>query len=195
MNFTPLESVTTPVRKKLYCAIVQFQLDTSSTVVQSHIDNHYIHHILLIYTLIYSGKIPWHSRKKFITIYRARTITLSSLIQSNVGSDLKCRCSVLYCTVIYPLRWSTNGPLQSHYHRTSVPGNSWDISTMYSGPIWCKPVSSKSNTTRIWRSISMTEKSRVISRANSTDLYISIVGYDSTIQTEVDVCDGSIDMV
>ena len=41
----------------------------------------------------------------------------------------------------------------------------------------------------------MTEKSRVISRANSTDLYISIVGYDSTIQTEVDVCEGSIDMV
>ena len=136
----PLESVTTPVRKKLYCAIVQFQLDTSSTVVQSHIDNHYIHHILLI-----------------------------------------------YYTPIYSLWWSTNGPPQSHNHRTSVPGNSRDISTRHSSPIWCMPVSSRSSTTRRWREISMTEKSSGISRANSTDLYISMVGYDSTIQTEVDV--------
>ena len=35
----------------------------------------------------------------------------------------------------------------------------------------------------------MTEKSRVISRANSTDLHISMVGYDVIIQTEVDICE------
>ena len=38
----------------------------------------------------------------------------------------------------------------------------------------------------------MTEKSSGISRANSTDLHISMVGYDnSTIQTEVDICEGN----
>ena len=42
----------------------------------------------------------------------------------------------------------------------------------------------------------MAEKSRVISRANITNLYISTVGYDSTIQTEVDICgEPSIDMM
>ena len=35
----------------------------------------------------------------------------------------------------------------------------------------------------------MTEKSRVISGANIIDLHISMVGYDSTIQTEVDICE------
>ena len=35
----------------------------------------------------------------------------------------------------------------------------------------------------------MTEKSRVISRANVTNIHISTVGYDSTIQTEVDICE------
>ena len=32
----------------------------------------------------------------------------------------------------------------------------------------------------------MTEKSK---GANSTDIHISMVGYDSTIQTEVDICE------
>ena len=42
----------------------------------------------------------------------------------------------------------------------------------------------------------MTEKSRVIIRANITNLHISMVGYDSTIQTEVDICEGNqIDMM
>ena len=35
----------------------------------------------------------------------------------------------------------------------------------------------------------MTEKSRVIIVANITDIHISMVGYDSTIQTEVDICE------
>ena len=35
----------------------------------------------------------------------------------------------------------------------------------------------------------MTEKRRAISRTNFTDVYISMVGYDSTIQTEVDICE------
>ena len=35
----------------------------------------------------------------------------------------------------------------------------------------------------------MTENSRVIRVTNFTDVYISMVGYDSTIQTEVDICE------
>ena len=42
----------------------------------------------------------------------------------------------------------------------------------------------------------MAEKSRDISRANVTNIHISMVGYDSTIQTEVDICEGNqIDMM
>ena len=36
----------------------------------------------------------------------------------------------------------------------------------------------------------MTEKSLVVTDgANITELHISMVGYDSTIQTEVDICE------
>ena len=115
--------------------------------------------------------------------------TTSRVVQSNVYC-LKCFCSIIYITPIYPLIWCTTGSDQSHYHWSSVPLKSWNIIAAwntYSIPIWCKPVPSRSSTIRS-RSVSMTEKSSGVRGANITDLHIAMVRDDFAIQTEVDIC-------
>ena len=112
-------------------------------------------------------------------------ITSSTVVQSHIQS-LCDIVSILHLTAVYPLLWSAIIAPQPHYHRSSVPLKSWNISTSYTTnifSIWCKPVSSRSTTTG--RTVSMTEQSIVVSGANITDHHIGMIRNEVTIQTEI----------
>ena len=120
--------------------------------------------------------------------------TSSTAVQSH-KDNLCCECIILYHTVIYSLCWwiSSSVPQQSHYHRTSIPPESWswNINTINSSLIWCKPVSSRIrsiNSTKSSRTVSMTEESSVDSGANITDHHIAMIRNDVITQTKVYIC-------